>query len=50
MFALSDLLTHGLQVLLRGSPNSMLIDIACLDSTGAVIAELPAVCGITAKL
>ena len=44
MFAHAYFLTHGLQVLLRGTPNSMLIDIACLDSTGAVVAELPAVC------
>ena len=40
----------GLQVLLRGTSNSMLIDIACLDSTGAVVAELPAVCSFLAKL
>lgn len=44
IFTRTNLLKHGLQVLLRGTSNSMLIDIACLDSTGAIIAELPAVC------
>ena len=32
-----------LQVLLRGTAAEMVVDIACLDTTGTVIAHLPAV-------
>lgn len=32
-----------LQVLLQGSARELVVDIACLDSTGSVIARLPAV-------
>jgi hypothetical protein len=33
-----------LQVLLRGTAAEMVVDIACLDTAGTVIAHLPAVC------
>lgn len=32
------------QVLLRGSSREMVVDMACLDTTGTVVAHLPAVC------
>ena len=33
----------AVQVLLRGTAKEMLVDIACLNSAGAVVAHLPAV-------
>ena len=35
--------TMAVQVLLRGTAKEMLVDIACLNSAGAVVAHLPAV-------
>ena len=49
LFLMLHALNHA-QVLLRGTAREMLVDIACLNSTGSVVAHLPAVRSLVKQL